>query len=181
MTLDTAPPPHHHQPPPPKSVTVPAPAIVVHPTKKNGDANHSLSSTTDQPHDRSSDDYSEARVEFVRARRAIRALQSARRRRTWRQAIDHLMRHGLPLVHAPCCFGACCGPMLCPPAHPIYQKSELIGIEGPSSKRYAKGTLVHLACLHPSALPRRLIIFFVEHPAFEAASLIAVLANCVVK
>ena len=109
-----------------------------------------------------SEAFFDERESYLAQLAALKKLQSAVRRRRWRVALS---AH-IPIIEGP--WGLW--------AFPIYRGLARVGMEGPSGRQY-RGT--SLCCLGPELPLREWICFVCEHPLFERASLIAVLANCV--
>ena len=92
---------------------------------------------------------------------ALKLLQSAFRRRKWRIALSKR----IPLVNGPCGQRA----------FPIFHKATLVGMEGRSGRQYRHSSF-GMDVAHPL---RVWAIFVIEHPWFERASLLAIVANCI--
>uniref|UniRef100_A0A7S3BQ56 Ion transport domain-containing protein n=1 Tax=Haptolina ericina TaxID=156174 RepID=A0A7S3BQ56_9EUKA len=99
----------------------------------------------------------------MKVKRASVILQRAMRRRKWRK----LLMEKIPLFRGPCGFIAA----------PIVREGSLVGLEGPSARRYERHSCGFLAPTNPF---RFWCIAIVENPWFERLSLVAVILNCAV-
>ena len=100
---------------------------------------------------------------YLETLEGIKLLQRFIRRRRWQKLFG--AKH-IPLIHGPCGMVA----------WPIFQRTQLVGMEGPSGRQYRSAAFGCVPVDHPVRVGA---IFLLEWPWFDRLSLLFVTANCV--